>query len=323
MNPIITTTIPVRNGQEFLLQTLESLSRQTRKADRVVVLDNCSTDATEQIVNDFKGLPLEFHRNTSNLDTFGNFNRCLDFAHETDYLHILHADDYISSKFYETMIPLLEDCQGRGLAWCLDERVDEHNKTLSISGKPDGRVTVLDLDTFLARKAEIGNQAFCATLLKTNREPIPARFPTHMLILGDMVFWPNYGKFCKKIVTLNLPLGKYRWHGSNETFLRSSKADALVRDEWDTMQQVEALREKKPGLIRQSKLKGLLAVRSGIKAKRIRQNGLPKQADEIARLARNHTGLPLWLAGQFLVELRELLIFKIGRRPRHPRNVFS
>ena len=71
------------------------------------------------------------------------------------------------------------------------------------------------------------------------------------------------------------------------------------------------------------KLKGLLAVRSGIKAKRFRQLGNAAYSREITKTARGYTGLPLWLAGQFLVELREWLVFKIGRRPRHPQNVFS
>src|SRR6266446_3624130 len=137
MKPVITTTIPVRNGQEFILQTLDSLARQTRRPDRVIVLDNCSTDSTPQIVKDYKPLSVEYIRNPSDLDTFGNFNRCLDFAAETEYLHILHADDFIAPRFYETMTALLEDCPGRGMAWCLDERVDEHNRRLSLSGKPD------------------------------------------------------------------------------------------------------------------------------------------------------------------------------------------
>ena len=63
MRVSITTTIPVKNGQQFILQTLESLAAQTLKPDRVIVLDNLSTDSTPQIVQSFKGLPVEFVRN--------------------------------------------------------------------------------------------------------------------------------------------------------------------------------------------------------------------------------------------------------------------
>ena len=323
MKPVITTTIPLRNAQKFVKETLESVAAQTRRPERVIVLDNCSTDETPQIVQSFKGLPLEYIRNPRDLGPFGNFNRCMDFAAETEYLQILHGDDLIAPEFYAKMTAQLEDCAGLGLAWCLDERIDENGKHLSVSGKADGGSQVLEVDTFLARKAEIGNQAFCATLMKTNRQASPARFPEDMPILGDMVFWPKFGAHCKKLVSLNLVLAKYRWHGSNETVFRAPSIEALVVDEWRTMQQVEALRNGNSGALRWMKLKGLLAVRAGIKAKRIRQLGNKPYSKEIAKTAKGYTGLPLWLAGQALVELRELLVFKIGGRPRHRQNIFS
>ena len=74
---------------------------------------------------------------------------------------------------------------------------------------------------------------------------------------------------------------------------------------------------------RKLKLKGLLAVRSGIKAKRVRQNGDAVYSREIAQAARGITGWPLWLAGQLLVELRDFYLFKILRRNRHPKNIYS
>jgi glycosyltransferase involved in cell wall biosynthesis len=323
MKPVITTTIPVRNGQEFLLQTLESLATQTRRPDRIVVLDNLSTDATPEIVRNFKQLPIEFVVNERDLGTMGNFNRCLDFATDTEYLQILHADDTLAPKFYEVMAQNLNDCPGRAMGWCLDERIDENNRTLSISGKADGRVMVWDKDKFLACKAEIGNQAFCSTLLKTNYQPTPARFPMDMLVYGDMAFWPSFGAHCDKLVSVNLPLARYRWHQTNRTRYVAPDRKYLVDDCWRTMEMTEALRKKQPGLVRRMKLRGMMAVRCGIMAKRFRELDNAAYAQDIVKTGRRYTGLPLWMAGQVVVELRELLVFKIGKRPRHKQNIFS
>ena len=320
---MIICAIPVYNGEQFILQTLQSMAKQTLKPDRVVVLDNCSTDRTPQIVREFKELEVEYVRNPSNLGLFGNCNRALDFAGETEYLQILHADDLIEPRFYEVMTRQLEDCHGRGLAWCLDERIDENNRRLSLSGRPDGRVRVLSKDQFLRMKAELANQAFCATLLKTNGQPIPCRFPADMAITSDSVFWPTYGSFCQKLVTVNLALAKYRWHGSNATTFTSPSVQAIVIDEWRTMKTVEALRGKSWSLLRAIKLKGLLGVRAGIKAKRVRQNGDPAYSQVIAEAAKAITGLPLWLAAQMIVAFRDFVIFTILRRPRHPKNIYS
>jgi glycosyltransferase involved in cell wall biosynthesis len=319
----IITTIPVFNGEAFIQQTLESVASQTLKPDRVVVLDNCSTDRTEEIVKNFKGIPCEFIRNERNLGLFGNLNRCLDYASQTEFLHLLHADDTIQPEFYRVMTGLFADGDGRGLAWCLDERIDDYSRHLSFSGKADGRIEEFTRDVFLQRKAELGNQAFCSTLLRTAGQPSPLLFREDCPIMGDTLFWAAFGAKCEKIVHLRRALGCYRWHGSNETVFRAPGIQPLVLDEWHTMETNELLRGRGWSRFRRTKLKGLFAVRSGIKAKRVRQNGNQKYSAEIAQAARKITGWPLWLAGNCLVELRDFYLFKIRQRPRHRNNIYG
>jgi hypothetical protein len=324
MKSRVVTAMPVYNNEEFILQTLESLANQTLPPDRVIVCDDGSTDRTEEIVRGFKGIKSEWTPNPKRLGLFGNFNRCLDCADQGEYLQILHADDALEPNFYKTMTSALDDCPGLGMAWCLDERIDEHNNRLSISGKPDGAIEVLQKDDFLKRKAEIGNQAFVATLLKTCSKPPPCHFPMDMPILGDMVFWAAFGQHCQKLVNIHQLLAKYRWHGANATNAAAPSIQALILDEWRTMELNEALRGPAAmSTYRSMKLRGLLAVRSGIKAKRFRQQQNLTYSSQIVSAAKSVTGTPLWLAGQVLVELRDLIVYTILRRPRHPKNVFS
>ena len=323
MKSKIITTIPVFNGETFIERTLESVARQTLRPDRVVVLDNCSTDRTEEMVRNFTGIRCEFIRNPANLGLFANFNRCLEFADQTEHLQILHADDTIEPEFYEVMTGLLSDCAGRGLAWALDERIDEYDRHLSNSGQPDGKIETPTRDAFLQLKAEIRNQAFCATLLKTAGQPAPCKFPLDFPILGDMIFWAAFGAHCQKLVHIHRLLGKYRWHGGNQTVFLGPSIQALILDEWRTMETNEALRERGWSWQRKLKLKGLLAVRSGIKAKRVRQNGNAAYSREIVQAARGITGWPLWVAGLGLVELRDFYLFTLLRRTRHPKNIYG
>jgi len=323
MKSKILTALPVYNGEQFIEQTLASIARQTLRPDRVVVLDNCSTDRTEEIVRNFKGITCEFIRNPTNLGLFGNFNRSLEFADQTEYLQILHSDDTIEPEFYEVMTGLLADCDGLGLAWCLDERIDELNRHLSLSGRADGQIEVLSRDVFLRRKAEIGNQAFCATLMKTAGQPAPCKFPLDFPIIGDSVFWAEFGAHCRKTIHLRRALAKYRWHGSTQTVQLSPSLQSLVFDEWRTMERIEALRGRGWSWHRKLKLKGLLAVRAGVKARRVRQHGNAAYSHEIARAAHGITGWPLWIAGQILVALRDFYLFTVLRRTRHPKNIYG
>ncbi len=323
MKSRLITVIPVYNGAEFIGQTLASVAKQTLPPDRVVVLDNGSTDQTEQIVKDFTAIPVEFIRNERNLGLFGNLNRALDYAPQTEFLQLLHADDLISPEFYEVMVPALDGVNGFGLGWCQDERIDEHNRHLSVSGKADGAIQTLTRDEFLKAKAELGNQAFCATLLKTAGQPVPVKFREDFPIMGDTLFWGAFGAHCQKLVHVRKPLAQYRWHGLNQTNFLGPSIQSLIIDEWRTMEANEMLRGCGWSWLRKMKLKALFAVRSNIKSKRVRQNGNAQYSQEIAETARKTTGWTLWLASRLLVELRDVYLFRMLGRPRHPKNIYG
>src|SRR6266700_4325541 len=203
MKSNLITVVPVYNGEKFIGQTLQSVANQAVRPDRLIVIDNCSTDDTERIVREFQPVKCEWIRNPKNLGLFGNCNRALAFATETKYLHLLCADDLVERAFYEVLTRQLESCDGLGLAYCLDERIDENDRRLSMSGKANGSVVEIPVDTFLSRKAEIANQAFSGTLMKTNFQKAPCQFRLDMLILGDVAFWGEFGKPCRKIVQVN------------------------------------------------------------------------------------------------------------------------
>ncbi len=323
MQAEILTVIPVYNGEKFIRQTLESVARQTLRPNRLIVLDNCSTDHTEQIVAGFAAIKCEWIRNPRNLGLFGNCNRALEFAPQTKYLHLLCADDLVAPTFYETLGRELANCYGLGLAYCLDERIDENDQRLSVSGKATGNAKEIPVDTFLSRKAEIANQAFSGSLMKTNFEKSPCQFRLDMPILADVAFWAAWGKHCKKIVQINQPLCQYRWHGDNTTNVVMPGIDALILDEWRVMQLNEQLRNGSSSPIRKFKLKGLFAVRTGIKAKRIRQQNNLVYSREIIREGRSITGPLAWHMGQVVVEARDLVVYGLMRRRRHPNNVYS
>lgn len=322
MQSNVITVIPAYNGERFLLRTLQSVANQTQKPDRLVVLDNCSTDGTEKIVREFQGMQCELIRNERNLGLFGNMNRALTYAEQARHLHILCADDLITPKFFEKILPTLESCDGFGLAYCLDERIDENDEHLSLSGRVTSAAEEIPVAAYLQQKGEIANQALGGTIYKTNFNKAPAQFRMDMPILADVVFYAEFGAHCRKIVKVNEPLTQYRWHGTNQSCELMPGIQPLVLDEWKTMQLVEALRGG-TGFVRSCKLKGLFGVRSGIKARRIRQLGNLKYSREIVAAGRRISGLPLWLAAQCVVHARELIVYRILRRRRQPNNVFG
>jgi len=278
--------------------------------------------ATEGVVKSFQPVKCEYIRNPKNLGLFGNCNRALEFASETKYLLLLCADDLIAPRFFEVMAATLDSCDGLGLAYCLDERIDEHGEYLSISGRVTGQVEDVPVAAYLAQKGEIANQALGGTIYKTNFHKAPCQFRMDMPILADVVFYAEFGKHCQKIVKVHDTLAQYRWHGTNQSCELMPGIQPLVLDEWKTMQLIEELRGE-TGFVRRCKLKGLFGVRSGIKARRIRQLGNLKYSREIVAASRKISGLPLWLAARCVVHAREFVVYGLMRRRRQPQNVFG
>ena len=51
--PLVSVIIPMFNSAKFITQTLESLAYQTMKDFEVVVVDDCSTDNSVEVVENF------------------------------------------------------------------------------------------------------------------------------------------------------------------------------------------------------------------------------------------------------------------------------
>ena len=94
--------IPVYNCTKFLHETISSvISNKWPIYDmQIMVVDNSNIKTnTHEIVSSFKQGNLSYHKNINSVSMAENWNICIDLA-EGDLIHILHSDDYVSSRFY-------------------------------------------------------------------------------------------------------------------------------------------------------------------------------------------------------------------------------
>lgn len=107
MKPTVTVSIPVYNGEKFILQALKSVVSQTIKVDEIIICDNRSSDQTIENVNKFikenKDWNIELFINDSNLGYIKNFVKCYERA-KSDFLIILHVDDLLKPDAVEKQI---------------------------------------------------------------------------------------------------------------------------------------------------------------------------------------------------------------------------
>jgi glycosyltransferase involved in cell wall biosynthesis len=106
--PKVSILVPVYNRERLISETLASALSQTLDDIEVLVIDNCSTDATRDVVQQIasRDSRVRFFRNDSNLGPVRNWMACVDRA-TAPLSKILFSDDLIAPTYLEKTAPLL------------------------------------------------------------------------------------------------------------------------------------------------------------------------------------------------------------------------
>ena len=319
MNRLV-TVIPVYNGERFLRATLESVVAQTRRPDRVIIQDNCSTDGTAAIAKEFEQEGFEWRLNEAHVSSTKNFNAALKFSTEADVLHLLTADDLVVPDFYQRLLQPLEPVEGRALAYAAYEVINE-NGALVQGGdlvnpfpiEPNGQPRRIASERFIASQADLRTICLPAVLMKTNRAPLPVEFSLDYIQCADAVFYAELATHCERIIEVPTALCQYRRHEHTTTSRNKSNPAEVIADEWRAMCAASALLNK-DGLsarLWNFRQRCLLAGTS-----RVMIQGEPdataEYRAEVTRTTRKITGDLAWTLGNFAVALRDA--FGQGRR---------
>lgn len=91
--PLISVFIPVYNCEEYIEQAVQSILAQTYKNIEVILVDDCSTDRTCEVINSIQDSRIYLYKNSCNMGIPYTRNRGLELA-RGEYLAFLDADDY-------------------------------------------------------------------------------------------------------------------------------------------------------------------------------------------------------------------------------------
>ena len=76
-DPSVSVCIPTYNRAGMLEEAISSVLAQTFQDFELIICDNASEDQTESVVNSINDQRIKYFRNSSNLGSRGNWNRCL------------------------------------------------------------------------------------------------------------------------------------------------------------------------------------------------------------------------------------------------------
>jgi len=116
--PKVSIVIPVYNRQNLVRRAIESALAQTFSEIEVVVVDNCSSDNTWSVVQEYRSHDprLRCYRNNRNIGCVANWLKCLEIS-QGQYVKILFSDDWLEVNAIERLIYPLDGRDDTGLVY--------------------------------------------------------------------------------------------------------------------------------------------------------------------------------------------------------------
>ena len=111
MNPLVSIIVPNYNHARFLRQRLDSIYSQTYHNYEVILLDDCSTDESRAILEEYAHKYSDNTICSFNEKNVGKvnlqWNKGLSLA-KGEYIWIAESDDWCEPNFLETLVPKLQ-----------------------------------------------------------------------------------------------------------------------------------------------------------------------------------------------------------------------
>jgi len=125
----VTIGLPVRNGENYLGEALDSITAQTHENLLVIISDNASTDRTEDICRNYADSDprIVYHRLEENIGGANNFNRVFNLSNSPYFKWACH-DDVIAPNFLESCLAVLEEEPSVVLCASRTDRIDDEGR---------------------------------------------------------------------------------------------------------------------------------------------------------------------------------------------------
>ena len=222
--PKVSIIIPNYNYRRYLPQRLDSVFSQTFTDYEVIFLDDHSTDGSSAYLEEMARqhhVKAYIANRTNTGNPFIQWQKGIERC-EGEYIWIAESDDYCSSRFLESLVPLLEARPDAAYAMCGSDIVDQDgaplNKNYDIWKQEDGQAFLYPSRTYLSHCLLWRCTAYNASMvvfrkdayLRTDRQMSALRYS------GDWLFWIKMAEQ-GSVIVLHSRLNCFRRHTTSVT----------------------------------------------------------------------------------------------------------
>jgi len=120
--PLVSVVTPFYNSEKYLSKCIESVLGQSYQKFEYILVDNCSTDGSLEIVEKYAKLDcrIKVNVNKNYLEQVENYNNAMRLISiNSKYCKIVQADDWIFSNCLEEMVDVAENNSSIGIVGSL------------------------------------------------------------------------------------------------------------------------------------------------------------------------------------------------------------
>lgn len=203
--PTVSICIPTYNRKEYLRETIDSILTQTYKDYEIVIVDDGSTDGTEDMIKQL-GIPVVYHWQENSGDASAR-NKLIELA-KGKYISFLDSDDLLLPYSVNNMVKAIEAEDEDAIVYGSYFRVDQDGNICGRCGRKlySGNITEHLFQTILVH--------CCGSMLPQKVLKDTEIFDTSLKVCCDYDLWLRLSmKY--RFIALADPTFKRRRHSDN------------------------------------------------------------------------------------------------------------
>ena len=224
-NELVSVIMPVYNGEANIAESIASVFAQTYSSWELIIVDDCSTDNTRDIIAQYKNEHIRYWRQPQNAGVADARNKAISMA-KGRYIAFLDSDDLWLPEKLERQLAFMKN-NNYGFSY---------TEYRQFTDNPQNTGTVIKVKDYVGYKELLkGNDIGCLTVM-LDREKFPEiKMPKERH--EDYITWLNLLRNGQKAYGLHLDLARYR---KSEKSLTGNKWRSL-KWTWDVYRKSQAL----------------------------------------------------------------------------------
>lgn len=213
----VSVIVPNYNHAQFLKERIDSIINQTFQNFEIIILDDCSTDNSREIISQYQHHPqvsqIVFNEQNSG-STFKQWEKGIALA-QGEWIWIAESDDWCEAVFLETLLNGLDKNPNTVISYCQsycvlgDNKIKFQSFYAALSGFNNGAAFISE---FMITNNAIFN-ASMAIWRKGIFSKISKEFTTYKFC-GDWLFWIELARHGNVHISGKL-LNYFRKHGND------------------------------------------------------------------------------------------------------------